>query len=154
MPIVIKKKVSLDFLGDEYKDSYLILRSISIGDYEKLGDITVKDCVIGRFIDGEIQQESGKVKLTKETLNELPGEVFVEAFAAITGQLNPKVWGQSKTQSSTNNPAPRELELFYYRQTFGLSALELEQEPIDQFFTNIFILGQIAEKNRINNKHA
>jgi hypothetical protein len=104
MPIVIKKKVSLDFLGDEYKDSYLILRSISIGDYEKLGDITVKDCVIGRFIDGEIQQESGKVKLTKETLNELPGEVFVEAFAAITGQLNPKVWGQSKTQSSTNNP--------------------------------------------------
>ena len=100
--IVIKKRVSLDFLGEEYKDSYLILKSISIGEYDKLGDATVKDVVIERFLDGKIKQDGELIDITKENLTELPGEVFVEAFAAITGQLDPKLSGQLKMPSSTD----------------------------------------------------
>lgn len=99
--IVIKKRVSLEFLGEDYKDSYIILKSISIGEYENLGDATVKDAVVERFIEGEIKQDSGMVKITKENIQELPGEVFVEAFAAITGQLDPKLGGRLMTQSTT-----------------------------------------------------
>lgn len=103
--IVIKKRVSLGFLGEEYKDSYLILKSISIGEYENLGDITVKDAVIERVIGGEIKQDNETIKIDKNNITELPGEVFVEAFAAITGQLDPKVQGLSTTQSSmTDQP--------------------------------------------------
>lgn len=38
MPIVIKKKVSLDFLGEDYKDAELIFRSMPISDFEKILD--------------------------------------------------------------------------------------------------------------------
>jgi hypothetical protein len=31
---------------------------------------------------------------------------------------------------------------------FGLSAEELESEPVDQFFTNLFINGEIEERKR------
>lgn len=105
MPIVIKKRVSLEFLGEEYKDSYIDVRSISIGEYEKLGDATVKATVIDRLVGGEIKQDSGLVKITKDNIEELPGEVFVEAFGVMTGRLDPKQQGQLTNQSLTNvNP--------------------------------------------------
>lgn len=88
MPIVIKKRVSLDFLGDDYKDSYILIRCISIGEYEKLGDATVKETVKNRFIEGKIKQDSGMVDITKENLEELPGEVFVKAFESMTGVVD------------------------------------------------------------------
>lgn len=99
MALVIKKRVSLDFLGDQYKNSYLILKSIGVGEYEKLNG-TVRDEVIKRFLEGEIEQDEGIIKITKENIKDLPGEVFVEAFAAITGQLDPKSQGLLTRQSS------------------------------------------------------
>lgn len=103
MALVIKKRISLEFLGEEYKDSYLVLKAMSVTDYENLGKKTVKECIIERFIDGEIQQDEEKVKITKDTLQELPGEVFVKAFAAITGQIDPKYQGLFPNQSTTDN---------------------------------------------------
>lgn len=94
MPIVIKKRVSLDFLGEDYKDSYLLLKSVAVGEFDKFKKETVKDAVISHFISGEINQEGGLVKITRENIEELPGEVFVNAFGAITGQLDPKVPAQ------------------------------------------------------------
>lgn len=32
--IVIRKKVTLEFLGDDYKDCYLIFQALSVGEYE------------------------------------------------------------------------------------------------------------------------
>lgn len=52
-----------------------------------------------------------------------------------------------------NAPEPMDVSKYRYRQLFGLTAQELAVEPIDQFFTNLFIWGQIQEKNRINEKH-
>lgn len=34
--IVIKKRVSLDFLGEEYKDSFLVFQSIPLPDFESI----------------------------------------------------------------------------------------------------------------------
>lgn len=34
--VVIKKKIGLSFLGEDYKDAYFIFRSISLGEYKKL----------------------------------------------------------------------------------------------------------------------
>lgn len=101
MGIVIKKKVSLNFLGEDYKGSYLIVKSISVGEYEKLSDESVKDTVISRFLDGKIKQDGEMIDITRDNLEELPGEVFVEAFKAMTGitdeetgAIYPKVEGQ------------------------------------------------------------
>lgn len=94
MPIVIKKRVSLEFLGKDYKDSYLTLRSIPIGEYEKIGDKSIKEVVIDYFIDGEIQQGENKVAVTKDNLLELPGEVFTHGFNVIAGTVDPKDNGQ------------------------------------------------------------
>lgn len=90
MALVIKKRVSLEFLGEEYTDSYLILKSISVKDYEALGDVTVRDAVVERFIEGKIKQDGKLVDITKENLEELPGEAFVEAFERISGKTDPK----------------------------------------------------------------
>lgn len=34
--IVIKKRINLDFLGDDYKDAYLVFKSIPLPDYEEI----------------------------------------------------------------------------------------------------------------------
>lgn len=89
--LVIKKKVSLDFLGDEYKDSYLIFRSISLDELDNALKGTVREETLKRFIEGEIAQEGELVKVTKENLTELPGEVFLHVFSELTGTtINPK----------------------------------------------------------------
>lgn len=50
-------------------------------------------------------------------------------------------------------PYPDELDEFIYRREFGLSAQEMVEEPVDQFFTNLYILAQIKRKRRIIAKH-
>ena len=109
MGIVIKKRVSLAFLGKEYVDSFLILSAIPVAEYEAMekDKKTVKQVVIEHFMSGAIQQDSSKLDITKDNLQELPGEVFVEAFKVITGQLDPKDLGLLKTPSSTE-PSPQE----------------------------------------------
>jgi len=40
-----------------------------------------------------------------------------------------------------------------YRKLFGLTEAEVEQEPVDTFYTNLYISAQIAEKQRIEEKN-
>lgn len=42
---------------------------------------------------------------------------------------------------------------FIYRKTFGLTAEEMQNEPITEFFTNLYILGQINEREADEIKH-
>lgn len=102
--ITVKKKVSLEFLGEDYKDGYLEFQSIPMKDYEALLAETqavetedpasslklVRDQVTKRFIAGKFPSDDGLVDIKKEELDELPGEVFVEAFKQLMGQTNPK----------------------------------------------------------------
>lgn len=105
MALVIKKRVGLVFLGKEYADSYIALSVISVGEYERLekSKKTVKDIVIEHFIEGKISQDGVDVDITTENIIELPGEVYVECFKAMTGQVDPKLLGQLTSQSTTDS---------------------------------------------------
>jgi len=97
--IVIKKKVSLDFLGADYKDCYLEFKTIPMKEYEKyveqasenkdekkaVGFITstLQDLFIsGKFIDENKEQFDVK----KEELGDFDITVMVTVFKALTGQ--------------------------------------------------------------------
>lgn len=49
--------------------------------------------------------------------------------------------------------APIELLEFRYREKFCLSAEQMEAEPTDKFFTNLYIYAQIRRKEELENKH-
>lgn len=40
-----------------------------------------------------------------------------------------------------------------YRKMFSLSAEQMESEPVDQFYTNLYISAQIDNKQRIEAKN-
>src|SRR6185312_366010 len=105
MTLVIKKRISLDFLGEEYKDSYIIVRSQNLNDYEELKNSKkeLKQVVIDNFIEGKIAQDKEIVDITKDNIKELPGEVFVEAFEQMMGKIDPKSQGLLSNQSSTTD---------------------------------------------------
>lgn len=94
--LIIKKRVSLDFLGDEYEKSYVNVRAISVSEYDEIkkSEKSVKDTVLDRFVSGEIDQNGKMTELTRENLEELPGEVFVEAFNQMLGKIDPKPLAQ------------------------------------------------------------
>lgn len=103
MTIQIKKRVSLDFLGEEYKDSYLVFSAIPLKDYEALIEQSqqltednvasmkfIKEQITKRFIEGKVAQEGKLVEITADNLLELPGEVFLQAMQQLTGTPSPK----------------------------------------------------------------
>lgn len=65
----------------------------------------------------------------------------------------PKIIGAIEQSIFNDAPPPDELLKFHYRKTFGLSALQLAEEPSDELFTNLHIIAQIREKERLNNQH-
>jgi hypothetical protein len=50
--------------------------------------------------------------------------------------------------------APEELQRYIYRREFGLSAAEMEAEPVDQFLTNITIYALIKKKEELMSKES
>jgi len=103
MAIVIRKKITLESLGEEYKDSYLTFQSIPFKDYEKIAEIYetiadtdetkqgiksldfIKEELTKRFLDGNIDNQAVKV----EDLFDLPGDVIVDCFQQLMGKINP-----------------------------------------------------------------
>lgn len=100
--IKIKKRVSLAFLGEDYKDSYLEVYSITIDELKKLIEkITVMqeqektgealdfmvERVKAQFAGGSIWQDGKMVDVKEEDLGSLPSEVYIEAFQEITGKI-------------------------------------------------------------------
>lgn len=94
--IVIKKRVGLDFLGDDYKESYLTFSVISLKEYETLlpqieaiGDDGkksiefIKGILTEHFIDGRFEDQN----VTKEDLFEFDLSTLTQCFQALTGQL-------------------------------------------------------------------
>jgi len=54
---------------------------------------------------------------------------------------------------NNSGQAPFELAIFHYRKMFGLSATQIEQEPIDQLFLNLKIYAYIKDKERLEAKN-
>lgn len=102
--IQIKKRISLDFLGDEYKEAYLEFTSVPIREYQKLladsrktADDPVKSVefmanfLSDRFVGGKFPQDGELKDVVKDQLTEFDAEVFLRAFQTLTGQIDPKV---------------------------------------------------------------
>jgi hypothetical protein len=91
--IIIKKKVSLEFLGDDYKDSFITFRSIPIGEYqelvEKIDEVEdnkslseIMKILEKYFVEGLFDGQ----KLAKEDINQFDGETVLKCFETLTGQ--------------------------------------------------------------------
>lgn len=102
---VIRKKVSLDFLGDEYKDCYIVYKAIALKEFDKIigqakdaGDDGIQatkymqTLLEDKFIEGKFKNEKGElVDLTKEDIADFDIETVTKSFTALTGQVDPKV---------------------------------------------------------------
>lgn len=96
---VVKKRVSLEFLGEDYKDGYLVFRSIPTRDYE---DLMVKvkekedkqeesigllvDVICNYFLEGKFPVDGKLEDLTKEDVSEIDKETTIKCFQILTGQ--------------------------------------------------------------------
>lgn len=112
--IIIKKKVSLEFLGEEYKDAYLTFRAISLDEIEKLDKIVnniedtnkaidnFKKICREYFIDGKFPDSKGELQnVTLEDLGKFNTEVISACFEKIVGILDPKDKASSTNSSGT-----------------------------------------------------
>lgn len=102
--IVIKKTVSLEFLGEQYKDAYLEFSSIPLKEYNRYVSMIkeadeaksaqlVIDTLTEHFIGGKFPDEDGKLfDLEKDDINEFDLGVAIQSFKILTGQdQDPKV---------------------------------------------------------------
>lgn len=101
--IVIKKKVDLGFLGDDYKESYLVFKSIPIKDYDKIIEEVekfkddnkqaltyIRGVVPTYFLEGKFQGED----VVKEDLDDFDQETYLQIFQRITGQRQAENLGE------------------------------------------------------------
>jgi len=94
--IVIRKKIELGFLGEEYKESFLVFRCIAINDYSDLmkrvetvegdNEKSLKE-VISILQDYFIEGIFDKQKVDKEDLGQFDQETLMKSFQALTGQI-------------------------------------------------------------------
>lgn len=101
--IVIKKRVSLDFLGDEQKESYLLFKAISLSDYEKLVKEVdtsdeqkaldlIKKILSQQFIEGKYSDTDGQFEVKVEELTEFDMTTILKIFNDLMGRdLNPNL---------------------------------------------------------------
>lgn len=113
MGLVIKKRVSLDFLGEEYKDSVIVFRSIpakDLPDIQKKAEGAGEDTGVliplflsvlsDYFIEGT---HEGK-PIEKADINDLDATSVIECFQILTGQkIDPKDNGLLTSSSGTES---------------------------------------------------
>lgn len=114
--IVIKKRVSFDFLGEEYKDCYINFQRIPVADFEdiqkQITDIEenvgssfmiVLDVLKKYFVDGKFLIEDKLQEITKEDLDGLDAESTIRCFQIMTGQeIDPKSPSPLTSPSTTD----------------------------------------------------
>lgn len=116
MAVVIKKRVNLDFLGEEYKGSYLEFQALPLKDYGELitelekveSDKTqsipfMLQTLKKYFLGGKVQDE----EVSADDLDEFDRDTAINCFETLTGTLDPKGDGLSTMPSSTEvQPQP------------------------------------------------
>lgn len=96
MPIVIKKRVTFDFLGEDYKDAYLVFQSIPVKDYTELisgvtaagadnakATLFMLEALKKYFVEGSFPDMD---KVIADDLDGLDGESILKCFSVFTGQ--------------------------------------------------------------------
>src|ERR1700686_2166877 len=96
--IVIRKHVSLAFLGESYQDAYINFRSIPIGEFEEIraamrnneNDLAatfLKPYLQEYFIDGKFPNDEDELEdLAKDDLDGLDAESILECWKGLSGQ--------------------------------------------------------------------
>lgn len=98
--IAIKKRVSLEFLGEEYKDSYIRLKALPVSQFETLQKelealsedgkaiTTMLDKLKDNFVDGKCPDEEGKlVDIEAKDLDSFDIETVIKCWQTYTGQV-------------------------------------------------------------------
>lgn len=96
MGIVIKKRVDLDFLGDDYKEAYLVFKAMPVKDYESftadVDKVEDKDSVRfllnklkENFVGGKFPGDDGMQDLKADDLEDFDAETIIKAFQTYTG---------------------------------------------------------------------
>ena len=100
MRIKLEKKIDLASFGEEWKDCYLLFNAPTYKDLKLFTEAdpennttesfqktltTIKDL----YIEGLVKTDKGKEALSKEDLEELPLEMFIQIIKQLTGQPNP-----------------------------------------------------------------
>lgn len=105
---VIKKRIPLDFLGDDYKEAYLVFRSIPLKDFEQIIDNVTKaegqdpkeslklmfEYIKTYFHSGKFPDDTGALQeISGDDLAEfIDNETAIKCFQMLTGQsIDPKV---------------------------------------------------------------
>lgn len=102
--IVIRKKITLEFLGDEYKDGFLVFKGVSIDEFTEIekkaeakGDDLnfIKTFLRDRFLEGKfpnVEKDNELQDVTKEDLGKLDPETIIVIFQVLGGGIaaNPK----------------------------------------------------------------
>ena len=96
--IVIKKRITLEFLGDEYKECYLEFKTIPMKDYieyvkkasESKGEAEASQYIIDAltplFVSGKFLENDELFDVTKDQIKEFDVETLVTSFNILTGQ--------------------------------------------------------------------
>lgn len=99
MPITIKKRVSLHFLGEEYQDAYFRFRALPVSHFEDFQKESEKidekkaisfllDKLKENFVDGKCPNEDGDlITVVKEDLDSLDVETILLCWQTYTGQV-------------------------------------------------------------------
>ena len=102
MGLIIRKKITLDNLGEDYKEAYLQFKSIPVGDLpaiqkelpkegdseeQKLQSIpTIMNILKKYFLDGKFPDEAGKLEdVTRNDLDNLDQDAALHCFEGLTG---------------------------------------------------------------------
>lgn len=113
--MIIRKTISFDFLGEEYKDAYGVFASIPISEYTQISktidaetnsikkSLLMLEKIKEKFLSGKWPDEDGKLQdLKKEELDAADGDLLVAVYNRLMGvEADPKV---STPSSSTSNP--------------------------------------------------
>lgn len=99
--LIIRKRVSLEFLGDEYKDAYIDFRAIPVDNYDDLmtkvnegaadnskANKAILDILKEYYLGGKFPNEKGELEDidSKEELGGLTADAVLECFGKMTGQ--------------------------------------------------------------------
>lgn len=120
MAIVIKKRVGLDFLGEDYKEAYLTFQSIPAIDFDEVakslksieskGDGAVSlilEVLKKYFLSGKFPDDIGLQDVASEDLNGLDPATLTKCFQVFTGtELDPKVETPLTSSSPTVESPP------------------------------------------------
>jgi len=101
--IEITKRVDLEFLGERYKGSHIVFKSIAVSEYDKyikkseeikndnsLATSLLLDTLKDRFVSGEFVVEGDKQTLEAKDIEQLDINTVITCFQELTGQISPK----------------------------------------------------------------